>query len=185
MKEYLQTVAAVTAAILVLAAILVGFRALLTYKDVIVQEVTTFMGEVTDHKDVEPEVPVASLVVNCEFDGSNDEYIYDTVGDDNAITRIRQVIEYFYYSDRGDAVETIETSAYCQEDIVSSKTERKRRKMPDNSIASQLIEYNYEYSSERIRRVKTNTSYANDGSIISTDSSETTRNRSTNPGSPL
>ncbi len=124
-------------------------------------------------------LPEERLVVNPNFDGTNDEYIFvEAVDDEGVVTEIRKNTKYRYYSDNGDAIAETTIRAYDSERIVlSANSSREQVKNPDTSVARIEAIYTYRYSDEKISCTITVTSYLADGTVVSTDVQESERLR--------
>ncbi len=124
-------------------------------------------------------LPEERLVVNPNFDGTNDEYIFvEAVDDESAVTEIRKITKYRYYSDNGDAIAETTIRAYDSEGkVLSANSSREQVKNPDTSVARIESFYTYRYSDEKISCTMTVTSYLADGTVVSTDVQESERLR--------
>ena len=125
-----------------------------------------------------PVLPEKRLVVNPNFDGTNDEYIFvEAVDDEGVVTEIRKITKYRYYSDNGDAIAETTIHAYDGSKVLSANSNREQVKNPDTLVARKEVIYTYFYSDEKIDCTITVTSYLADGTVASADVRESERLR--------
>lgn len=126
-----------------------------------------------------PVLPEKRLVVNPNFDGTKDEYIFvEAVDDEGVVTEIRKITKYRYYSDNGDAIAETTIRAYDSGgEVLSVNSSREQVKNPDTSVARKEAIYTYRYSDEKIDCTITDTAYLADGTVASTDVRESERLR--------
>lgn len=126
-----------------------------------------------------PILPEERLVVNPNFDGTNNEYIFvEAVDDEGVATEIRKITKYRYYSDNGDAIAETTVRAYDSGgEVLSVNSSREQVKNPDTSVARKEAIYTYRYSDEKIDCTITVTSYLADGTVASADVRESERLR--------
>ena len=119
------------------------------------------------------------LTVNPEYDGTNSEYYY-VEGDDgyDVVSTIEQTTAFRYYSNSGDAIAEIDTVSYDRgRKMLSSNHRRDQVRRPDTSVAKMVEVRSYDYSGSAIICSVTTTSYAADGSEISSNTIESRRPR--------
>lgn len=127
-------------------------------------------------EDADVELP-SRLTVNPSYDGTNKEYIYNSVADTEAVTRIHQTINYQYYDENGSAIKVVETKTYnARGEILFSGYRRENCKMPNINVTRQEIEISYRYDEEKIYRDYWICSYSDTAEPISaSESSEKNR----------
>ena len=132
-------------------------------------------GEEQQEEPPQPE----RLTVNPDYDGTNGEYHYVEGNNGyDVVWTIRQTIDYRYYSNSGDAIAEIETvSKDSSGKMLSSSHHRDQVRKPDTSVAKDVVVRSYSYSESAITCSMTTTSYAADGSEISSTTTESSRPR--------
>ena len=119
------------------------------------------------------------LTVNPEYDGTNSEYHY-VEGDDgyDVVSTIEQTTAFRYYSNSGDAIAEIDTVSYDRgRKMLSSNHRRDQVRRPDTSVAKVVEVRSYDYSGSAITCSVTTTSYAADGSEITSTTTESSHPR--------
>ena len=115
------------------------------------------------------------LTVNPAYDGTNKEFIYDNIIDEDAVVRIHQTKTYQYYDNSGNAIEIVETQSYnADSETLFSGYRRGSKKM--SSITRQEIEILYRYEDDVINREYTISSY-NGSELLAIDTRSSTKNR--------